>query len=265
MPKQSLSPKPAKAVRVRPVPAVSRAIAILRLLGRVKHGLGVKAIADELDLVPSTCLHILRVLVSEDLVRLDPATKRYSLGSGMIGLAKSVLEGGGFVRLVQPALDRLASGWGVTAVGVEITPIRGVVVLALAKSSRPFRLHIDVGSEFSVPVSATGRLIAAYSGESWRRLRTIFNDIPWDNPISFETWKKQVEQARECGWSVDRDNFVGGLTAVAVPVFATDGSLTHTLVAFGLSGQLNDALVADLAATMQREAEAISEQLFPGG
>ena len=37
--------------------------------------MGVKAIAQALDLVPSTCLHILRALVSEQLVKVDPATK----------------------------------------------------------------------------------------------------------------------------------------------------------------------------------------------
>lgn len=264
MPGQTSTPGAAKPVRVRPVPAVSRTIAILRLLGAGNRDMGVKAIADELGLVPSTCLHILRVLVSEDLVRVDPVTKRYSLGSGMISLAKSVLEGGGFVRIAQPALDRLAASRGVTVVGVEITPRKSMVVLALAHSSQPFRLHIDVGSEFSTLVSATGRLIAAYGDDTPAQLRKKFREIPWDNPVSFEAWKEQVEQARERGWSVDRDNFVNGLTGVAVPVFANDGKLTHTLVAMGLSSQMDDARVGDLAAAMQREAQAISEQLFPG-
>lgn len=265
MSERSLPPKIAKAVRIRPVPAVSRSIAILRLLGRLKQGMGVKAIADELGLVPSTCMHILRVLVSEDLVRVDPETKRYSLGSGMIGLAKSVLEGGGFARLVQPALDRLASTRGVTAMGVEVTPRQTVVVLALSKSNQPFRLHTDVGSEFSSLESATGRLIAAFSGNTWAQLRKKFNATPWDNPPSFDVWKQEVELARARGWSVDRDNFMSGLTVVAVPVFATNGSLTHTLVAAGMSSQMNAAVMSDLAATMQREAQLISDQLFPRG
>ncbi|HEX9558762.1 MAG TPA: helix-turn-helix domain-containing protein, partial [Reyranella sp.] len=54
--------------RVRPVPAVTRAVAILRLLGRNRAPMGVKSIAQALDLVPSTSLHILRALVVEQLV-----------------------------------------------------------------------------------------------------------------------------------------------------------------------------------------------------
>jgi len=79
-----ISPPPliGKKMRVRPVPAVTRSIAILRLLGTQKQAMGVKAISDKLGLVPSTCLHILRVLVAENFVRVDPETKRYRSGAG---------------------------------------------------------------------------------------------------------------------------------------------------------------------------------------
>ena len=252
------------SVRGRPVPAVTRSLALLRLLGETKQPLGVKAVADALGLVPSTCLHILRVLVSEDLVRVDPGTKRYSLGSGMISLARSVLEGGGFAQLAQPVLDRLASSTGVTAMGVEITPKQAAVVVELSRSSHPFRLHTDAGSQFCPLVSATGRLVAAYSGENWTQLRKKFALIPWDKAPKFEAWKKEVELAKARGWSVDRDNFLSGITVVAVPIFAANGRLTHTLVAAGLSSQLNAAATSELAAAMQREAHAISGMLLEG-
>ena len=151
----------AKPRRERPVPAVSRAIAILRLLGRSPQAMGVKAIALELGLVPSTCLHIVRVLVAEDLIRVDPVTKRYSMGAGMLPLARSVLERLSFPNAVQPVLDQLAQDWDVTAIGVEINGLDHMTVLALSKSKAPFRLQVDVGSRFPALVSATGRLAAA--------------------------------------------------------------------------------------------------------
>ncbi|PJI98390.1 IclR family transcriptional regulator [Acidovorax sp. 69] len=253
--------KPAKGVRVRPVPAVTRSIAILRLLGEHKQPLTLKAVAEALHLVPSTCLHILRVLVAEDLVTLDPATKRYALGTGMISLARSVLEGGGFTQLVQPALDRLAAQFGATAMGVEITARQTVVVLALSRSSQPFRVHTDVGSQFETLVSATGRLIAAYSGETWPALKEKFAHVVWDKAPTFTTWKKEVELTRSRGWSLDRDNFMAGITVVAMPVFAPGGRLVHTLVVVGLSSQMGAAVVQQMAQVMQREAAELSRLL----
>ncbi len=256
------TPTTPKAVRVRPVPAVSRSIAILRLLGRTKQPLGVKAIADALDLIPSTCLHILRVLVSEELVMVDPASKRYMLGGGMISLARSVLEGGGFAQVAQPALDRLAAAQGVTVMGVEITPRQNAVVLVLSHSNQPFRLHTDVGSEFSTLVSATGRLIAAHSQETWPELKKKFADIAWDKPPKFEAWKKEVEQAKVRGWSVDRDYFMAGITVVAVPIFSATGRLTYTLAGVGRSSQFTAATIAELVSALQREAKGISGMLL---
>ena len=63
----------------RQFPAVTRAVAILRALGQSPEPLGVNAIANQLGLIPSTCLHILRVLVAEELVAFDPDNKKYTL------------------------------------------------------------------------------------------------------------------------------------------------------------------------------------------
>lgn len=258
---ETTAPPAPRGTRVRPVPAVSRSIAILRLLGDTKQPMGVKAIADALELVPSTCLHILRVLVMEGLVTVDPATKRYALGSGMISLARSVLGGGSFAQLVQPALDRLAAASGVTAMGVEITGLQSAVVLALSRSDQPFRFHTDVGSQFDSLVSATGRLIAAHSGESWTQLRKRFDKIVWDEAPSFDQWKREVEQAKALGWSVDRDNFISGMTVIAAPVVTPSGSMKYTLASVGLSSHLDLAAVNALAAMMLQEARQLAGAL----
>lgn len=243
---------------MRPVPAVSRSIAILRLLGEARPGLGVKAIADRLGLVPSTCLHILRVLVEENLVQIEPATKRYSLAAGMISLARSVLDGGSFASLVQPGLDRLATAHGVTAMGVEVTSHHSVIVLALSKSNQPFRLHTDVGSQFSSLVSATGRLVAAQGDYADAKLKKIFSAIQWDDAPTFARWKDEVKLAREQQWALDRDNFVRGLSVVALPYFGSAGQLTHTIVAVGLSSLMDSGTVGKLVHDMRLEVKALS-------
>src|ERR1700724_1288063 len=72
----------AKSVKSSKAPAISRAAAVLRLLGKSDAPLGVQSIARELGLVPSTCLHVLRALVAEEFVSFDPDTKHYSLEAG---------------------------------------------------------------------------------------------------------------------------------------------------------------------------------------
>jgi DNA-binding IclR family transcriptional regulator len=250
--------------RIREVPAVSRALAILRWLGNTGDPASLKTIASALSLVPSTCLHILRVLVAEGLVRVDEDTKRYTLGSGMLSLARSVIERSSFTTLVQPSLDSLVQIWGLTTMGVEIQSNGYAIVLALARSPTPFGLHTDVGSRFPSLVSATGRLVAAFGDPDWTRLRKQFKSLPWDKPVDFATWRKEVEVAKKRGFSVDRDRYMSGITVVAVPVL-TGGRMTHTLVCAGLSERLDLRQITSLAEDMSREARRLSLSLVPRG
>lgn len=260
----ALAPVPAKAApprRVRPVPAVSRAIAILRLLGRSPEALGVKAIAEQLELVPSTCLHILRVLVQEELVRVDPATKRYSMGIGMLPLARSVLERLSFPNAVQPVLDQVASEWEVTAIGIEVSGLEHMTVLALSKSKAPFRLQVDVGSRFPALVSATGRLAAAHSELPWREIEKRFREVRWGKAPDVAAWRKELEVIRLKGYSIDRGNYIPGVTIVAAPVLDVHGRLTHSLAAVGVSSLMDAARGANLGRELKAHAQRLSSEL----
>lgn len=247
-------PKP----RIRGVPAVSRALAILRFLGNAAEPVNLKAIASSLSLVPSTCLHILRVLVAEDLVRVDEQTKRYTLSSGMLSLVQSVIRQSTFTTLIQPTLDRLAEAWGVTTAGVEIQDSEHLALVAISRSRLPFALHIDVGLRFPLLASASGRLIAAYGDQNWPELRRRFKSLQWDKPMAFADWKRAVELSRKKGFSVDRGQSYPGVTIVAVPLFNASGRLMHTAIAMGLSGHLNGSRIKGLASDMLQEARRLS-------
>lgn len=247
--------------RVRPVPAVTRSIAILRLLGRGGEAMTLKAISQELGMVTSTCLHILRVLVEEGLVKVDAGTKRYSLGVGMLTLARSVIESSPFPVLAQPVLDRISSAANVTAIGVEVAGSDHMVVLALSRSTAPFRLHVDVGSRFPALISATGRLVAAFSNFSEKELERRFKALRWDQAPEFAVWKADVDAVRRQGYSLDRNNYINGVVVIAVPVFDSHQRMTHAMVAAGLAEQLDDARVHALARDLQAEASALSQLL----
>ncbi len=252
-----------RAPRLRAVPAVSRAVAILRFLGRSPAPAGVKAIADALGLVPSTCLHILRVLVDEGLLRVDESTKRYTLGAGLLSLGRAALQVNAFPTLVQPALDELAADWGVTAIAAEVVDLDHLIVVALSRSHAPFRLHVDVGSRFPGLISATGRLAAAFSRKPWARIEQRFRTLRWDAPPDFQAWRAEVELARVQRYSIDEGNYISGVTLVAVPVFDGKGRLSHSLTAAGLSAHLDEARAQALGQAMLVQAERLSSMALP--
>jgi DNA-binding IclR family transcriptional regulator len=259
----AIMPNP-RSPRVRAVPAVTRAVAILRLLSRSRTPQGLKAIAESLELVPSTALHIVRALVAEDLLQVDPQTKRYRLGVGMLPLARAVLENADFPSLVRPKLDDLSSRYGVTAIGVEVPDLDNMIVVALARSEAPVRLHVDVGSRFPALISATGRCVAAFSGQPVKEIEKRFRLLRWHNAPTYDTWRKEVDQARKQGFSIDRGNYIAGVTVVAVPVLNGAGTISHTLAAVGLGSQLDRASALALARDMRAAAQEVTAQLVPG-
>lgn len=247
--------------RVRAVPAVTRAIAILRLLSRSRAPQSLKTIADSLDLVPSTALHIVRALVAEELLQVDPQTKRYRLGVGMLPLARAVLENADFPSLVRPMLDELSLRYGVTAIGVEVPNLENMIVVALARSQAPVRLHVDVGSRFPALISATGRCVAAFSGEPAKEIEKRFRVLRWNDAPAYEVWRKEVDQVRRQGFSIDRGNYIAGVTIVAVPVLNGAGTITHTIAAVGLGSQLDRTTTLALAHDMRAAAQEVAAQM----
>lgn len=222
----------------RPVPAVTRSVAILRLLARSREPLGVNAIARELAIVPSTCLHILRALLAEGLVAVDPASKRYVLDAGVLTLARSALRQDGFARFAQPELDAMAARSAATAIGVRVIGLQHMIVVAISRSEAAFRLHVDVGSRFPALISATGRCLAAFGNHADCDIERAFKALRWDAAPSFKAWQSEIEETRRAGFGLDKGNYIRGVTIVAAPVVGIEGWMTHALVVVALSDQL---------------------------
>ena len=249
--------------RIRAVPAVTRAVAVLRLLSRSRAPLDLKTIAQNLDLVPSTALHILRALVAEQLLQVDPQTKQYRLGVGMLPLARAVLENGDFPSLVRPKLEDLSSRYGLTTIGVEVPDLNHMIVVALARAQVPVGLHVEVGSRFPALISASGRCVAAFSEHPRNEIERRFRLLRWDNAPPYDTWRKEVDKVRRQGFSIDRGNYIAGVTIVAAPVLNGRGTISHTIAAAGLGNQLDRARSLALARDMRSAAREVATQLIP--
>jgi DNA-binding IclR family transcriptional regulator len=251
----------AKAVETSQAPAISRAVAVLRLLGSSDQPLGVNSIARELGLAPSTCLYVLRALLTEELVSFDPDTKKYSQEAGVLTLARPWLRRNRFTELAQPAMDQISRDFGVTVAGMHIVGLQHIVAVAASQSRSSVQLSIQIGSRFPALISATGRCVAAFGGYSEDELATRFHAVRWDEPPTFDQWKAQVVQTRVQGFAVDEGNYMSGLTVVGAPVW-TRGKLSHALVAVALGGALRRSSYSKLPKTIMSTAKMLTAQLY---
>jgi len=248
-----------KQANHRDVPAVSRAINVLRLLGASDVPLGVNAIATQLNAVPSTILHILRVLVREELVSFDPESKRYALDAGILTIARKALRQTSFGQRVQSSLDALSVKYGVTSVAVRVIGIEHIIVVANASSNQMLQLHVEVGSRFPALMSATGRCVAAFQPYPWKEIQKKFQKIRWDTPPSLAQWTEEVEEAKKNRFSVDSGNYLAGVMVVAAPVLDRQQRITHAIVALGLNEQTKPSVRTSLCNDVRTFAQRFSE------
>ena len=251
----------AQAVKDSKAPAISRAAAVLRLLGKSDAPLSLQGIASELGLVPSTCLYVLRALVAEELVAFDADTKRYSLDAGVLTLARQWLRRNKFTDLAQPVIDRIAADFNVTMLGVQIVGLDHIIAVAVSQAGGNFQLTTQVGSRFPALISATGRCIAAFGGYPDTQIEARFQTLRWDNPPTFEVWRAQVAATRAQGFAVDDGDYIAGVTVVAAPVWKARGKPSHALVAIGIGEAVKRGGLDDLGGALMAGAKQVSGQL----
>ncbi|WP_176594003.1 IclR family transcriptional regulator [Sphingobium sp. EM0848] len=251
----------ARVVEASKAPAIARAAAVMRLLGKADSGMGVHAIARELELVPSTCLHVLRALVAEEFVSFDPDTKRYSLDAGVLTLARHWLRRNRFSLIAQSQIDRIAEAHQVSVLGASIVSADHIVVVAMSPHIQGLQISSQIGSRFPALISATGRCIAAFGGLSPEDLKSRFATLQWGNPPTFEAWLDEVEEVRRTGIGVDEGQYIPGVTVVAAPVWSDGGRLGQSLVAIGLTSLLQGDALERLKAAILTGAQEISRHL----
>jgi len=209
---------------MRDVPAVSKAVAILRFLARGDSPIGVVALAREVGAIPSTCLHILRVLVNEGLAAVDPVSKKYTLGAGVLSLASTFSHRNPFVQVARSSLEDLSRKHRCAFAAIEQGDADHMVVVAVGDVYPGVSVRLTTGTRLPILMSASGRCFAAFGKYTPADLKRRFGRLRWDNPPDFDDWLAEIAEARKHGYAIDTGHYIRGVSVVAVPVF--DGQKT---------------------------------------
>jgi len=245
----------------KPVNALTRGIAILRYLNAQTAPTGVVQIARDLRINPSTCFNLLRTLAHERLAVFNPATKKYASGLGMLELANGVLKQGGYARLVHPMLERIASEYTVTVMLWQLVSPHRVLLIDLAEAPVPVRVHMTVGQRLPSLIGALGRCFAAYGGEPKERIRSMFKELRWENPPSFDEYWTDVEETRRLGYAVDIRRYNKNFTTVATPIIGPEGRAEMAVSVIAFANDFDSKRLRQLAEDMRAATDEVSRAL----
>jgi len=243
------------------VGALVGGLAILRYLARTNAPLGVTRIARDLDLHSSTCFNLLKTLVHERLVLFDDATKAYSIGLGVVELARGALEQTSYTRMLRPHLEEIAIAHGVTATLWHRVPRERVILVDRVDNESAVRVHMSIGQRLPMYAAAFGRCMAAHSNLSPAELRARLNTVRWEDPPSFEEYLSEVEETRKHGYAIDTDRFVRGVTSVAAAIFDGTGRPVMAISAVGFTAKLGPLTIKILGEDLQARSIELSNAL----
>jgi DNA-binding IclR family transcriptional regulator len=246
---------------IRPVPAVKRAVDILHHLSRIDEPQGVSQIARAVDIIPSSCLHILRELTAGRLVRFDAERKVYRLGLGILDLARGVESSDLFVELAQPHLSRIAREHHAIASASVFDGKSHIVVVATSGGNEDVPIHLPVGLRVHYLSSATGRVLAAFQPMAESELRKGFDSLNWQRPTTYRRWKQEIVDVRVAGYAIDEGAYRRGITVVAAPVFDGGERVEKFLGASMLSEQVSGKALRELAEEIRLAGLQLSKEL----
>lgn len=243
------------------VGAVANAVSILRWLAQLSEPAGVAAISRHTGITVSTCFNILRTLASERLVVFDPVGKTYRIGMGVLEFTVPLL-GANPGDLIRPELERLSGAHKSLICLWQVTDGGRLVLIDRVSSVKTVRVDMAHGARLPVYVGAVGRCCAAHARLSSEALKTHFAALQWQAPPSFETYAREVEQARADGFAFDFGQlFIGLEIAGAVATDAT-GKPRLGLSGISIAGQVPRDEMQRLGRALRESADWISEVLF---
>lgn len=175
--------------------------------------------------LPKTTVHrFLLTLLDRGYVVQERGRGRYSLSLKLYSVASRMVEQTGIISIARPFEEHLRDALGET---VNLTVPSGSSMLVIDKrvSPQPLRQDIRLGSLFSIPFSASGRIYFAYADEEARA--RVMADIRLSSDQKalerMQTLLTEVETLKKQGFETDNLEQFEGIRCIAAPIFDASG------------------------------------------
>jgi DNA-binding IclR family transcriptional regulator len=239
-------------------PAVNRAVSLLRVISNAGAPISLNAISRAAGIMPGSCHHVLRALESEGLVRFNQADKRYTLGLGVVVLARQAVEAAIGGASVNAELEAISREFRISVCMMQVLPRDRMMVVAAHQGASPFSILLRIGQRFPAYAGATGRCVVAYSSAKPSELRLKFDKLRWADGPDFETWLAEAQAVRLLGYSVDEAQFMRGRVNISAPI-TKDGKFVRTLLTTVASQQFDPDTLARLKLSLRDAAARLSD------
>lgn len=243
------------------VQSVDRAVTILEILA-ARGEAGITEIADELGVHKSTASRLVSALQRRGLLDQRGERGKYALGFGIVRLAAATTGRMDLARLGQPTCQALAETVGET-VNLAVSDGEAAINLAQEFGSSAVSTQNWVGRRTPLHATSAGKVLLAWMDETERRALLRRRLPRYTDETITEAGALRAELARvvEEGYARSFEELEVGMHAVAVPVWAHDGTVVAALSASGPAYRLPRRRARAIVADMREAARELSTRL----
>lgn len=259
-------PPPSPTSPVSSTPSSSSAERSLRLLSTLAdqgRPMSLAELIEALALPKATVHRMCMQLMECGFVTRDLNERDFVVGPALRKLAFDTLNHGTVRGLRHEVLAALVAQVGETC---NFTTLDGAGVLYLdrVEAPWPWRLTLDVGAHVPLHCTASGKLFLAFMPRKQREamLRTLDLQPVTENSIAtVDALRRECETIAERGYSFDREEFVPGLVAVAIPVRDATGEIRAALAVHAPAARMPLELALQRLPALHEAAERMSALL----
>jgi DNA-binding IclR family transcriptional regulator len=205
--------------------SAERSLRLLALLANEGRALSLAELAVRLGLPKATAHRLCSQLLDGGFLARDTDERCFAVGPALRQLALDTLNHGVVRGLRHEVLAALVTQVGETC---NLTTLDGTQVLYIdrVEAQWPLRLSLDVGSHVPLHCTASGKLFLATLPATERN--RLLAELPLPRMtrhtlITAKALRAECESIAAQGHSCDREEFIAGLIAVAVPVHDARG------------------------------------------
>jgi DNA-binding IclR family transcriptional regulator len=207
------------------VSALRRGIAVLQCFGDGARTLSNAEIAERTRVPKPTVARLAATLVALGLLRQDPETERYSLGAGVLSLARIFLSGLDVRMHARPHMARLAESFGGSVYLAVPDGLEMVLIEACRARASVLTVRLDVGSRVPMAASALGRayLSALPQAEQAPLLEALRREHAGDWPRLQAGLDQAMHDAAAVGYCASFGELRTEINSIAAPLTLPGG------------------------------------------
>jgi len=241
------------------VPNLERALVILEHLLDYPRGRTITELTEDLNLSKNSVFRITMTLLNHGFLIRD-AQKRFKLSKKLLLMGcRSIGE----TRFIEYALDIMRECRDEVKESIFIGSLvenEGVVIEQVL-GLYPFKFTIDPGMRLPIHCAAPCKAIIAYLPENERKLilkQCSFTRFNENTITDIQTYEKELETVRKCGYALDRSEQIHGANCIGAPVFDQFDYPIAAIWATGPSDRLTPERFPKLGPIIRSYADKIS-------